>query len=76
MKKYPVNYDEFDDLRDKGYAVIQFTDHHFRVSKYGREISLDVFPTTRSYLIRDKSDLTGAGKKYTNLIGIVEEIIQ
>lgn len=73
--KYPIDEQEFTTLKEMGYQVHEFMPWHFRISKYEDEDYIDVFPTTRVWLMYRKGDYTGKGN-YENLIDLIETKIK
>lgn len=71
-KKYEINLEEFDELKDMGYEVKQFSPIHFRVSYFGKPYDLDIYPTRHSYLKHYKDGYQTHKDYYDNLIELVE----
>lgn len=74
-RKYSIDYEELDELRQMGFEVHKFTTYHYRVSKYGIDKALDIFPTTKSYCI-SKNGLMSQSHGYEDLLFLVEDTLK
>lgn len=74
-KRYQVNHQDFRDLEEMGYHVHQFTQYHYRVTKYGSETALDIFPTSRKYCVSVDGQMSSS-KEYQDLLELVETKIK
>ncbi len=69
-QKHSINRQEFEQLKEMGYRVVQLSPWHYRISRTD-DVCIDAFPTTHTYCVKYGMGFT-KGKQYTNLIETVE----
>lgn len=70
-EKFRVFESEFNELRKMGYEVHKFEFWHYRISRYGSEFCIDVFPTTRVY-VKKYSGYATKSISYQSLVYMIE----
>ena len=73
-KRYVLNRDEFKEIEDMGYQVKEFSPYHFRVSKNGRDVELDIYPTSKTYC-KKYENYTSTGLSYDDIFDLVESFL-
>lgn len=72
-KRYTIDYNQIEDLKEMGYELKQFTPYHFRVTSKDGEKTLDFFPTSRKYFTTSLDNGYMGKGEYEDLLEIVEK---
>lgn len=75
MAKFKVDQKEFEVIKQMGFQVHKFTPYHYRISKSVGDVSIDVYPTRRTYVVH-KDGIISKKQAYGNLVTAVELTVQ